>query len=212
MVNSQKEATVWPTSRPETFKHNVSTKGGTHLVRAQHPPVYKQGSDRLAPHTYLDGTSPFTYPGLWAVETPHSTATLSTQGVAAACMGFGSCTVSIFSCPASATLAGWAPFFSIFLGSNPNPRTVRIHIGSDQHDSCFPPIYDCESPYTSLFKSMEFEDELISWDDRHSKMVHKSIDTDTDTYPTIDTVRKQISQITPERKEQRIVTNSHAGR
>ncbi|KAF9039878.1 hypothetical protein BJ165DRAFT_1320572, partial [Panaeolus papilionaceus] len=39
-------------------------------------------------HTYLDGISPFTYRGLWAVAVPHSTATLSTQGMAAACMGF----------------------------------------------------------------------------------------------------------------------------
>ncbi|TFK44981.1 hypothetical protein BDQ12DRAFT_742660 [Crucibulum laeve] len=33
------------------------------------------------------------------------------QRVSAACMGSGSCTVSIFSCPASATLAGQALFF-----------------------------------------------------------------------------------------------------
>ncbi|KAG7442501.1 uncharacterized protein BT62DRAFT_829763, partial [Guyanagaster necrorhizus] len=33
------------------------------------------------PHTYLDGTSPFRYPGLWAVEILHSTATLSPEGV-----------------------------------------------------------------------------------------------------------------------------------
>ncbi|KNZ74342.1 hypothetical protein J132_07199, partial [Termitomyces sp. J132] len=65
-------------------------------------------------HTYLDGTGPFKYPGLWAVETLHSTATLSIQGVSAACMGFGSCTVSIFSCPAPATLAGQALFFRFF--------------------------------------------------------------------------------------------------
>ncbi|KAF9452057.1 hypothetical protein P691DRAFT_616293, partial [Macrolepiota fuliginosa MF-IS2] len=33
------------------------------------------------PHTYLDGTSPFTYPGLWAVGVLHSTATMSSEGV-----------------------------------------------------------------------------------------------------------------------------------
>ncbi|KAE9398570.1 hypothetical protein BT96DRAFT_1106237, partial [Gymnopus androsaceus JB14] len=54
------------------------------------------------PHTYLDGTSPFTYPGLWAVEILHSTATLSIQRVSTACIGSGLCTVSIFSCPTSA--------------------------------------------------------------------------------------------------------------
>ncbi|KAI0688999.1 hypothetical protein BC835DRAFT_1283928, partial [Cytidiella melzeri] len=32
------------------------------------------------PHTYLDGTSPFTYLGLWAVGAFHSTATLSSEG------------------------------------------------------------------------------------------------------------------------------------
>ncbi|KAJ3933375.1 MAG: hypothetical protein NXY57DRAFT_998884, partial [Lentinula lateritia] len=52
-----------------------------------------------------------TYPGLWAVEILHSTATLSIQRVSAACIGSGLCTVSIFSCPTLATLAGWALFF-----------------------------------------------------------------------------------------------------
>jgi len=67
--------------------------------------------------------------GLWRL--PHSTATLSIQGVAAACMGLGSCTVSIFSCPALATLAGWAPFFlSIFIGSNPNPTRMAFIVGN----------------------------------------------------------------------------------
>ncbi|OAX41975.1 hypothetical protein K503DRAFT_427449 [Rhizopogon vinicolor AM-OR11-026] len=37
------------------------------------------------------------------------------------CMGSGSCTVSIFSCPATATLAGQAVFFSTFYPPNPNP-------------------------------------------------------------------------------------------
>ena len=32
-----------------------------------------------------------------------------------ACVGFGPCTVSIFPCPATATLAGQAIFFRIFL-------------------------------------------------------------------------------------------------
>lgn len=31
----------------------------------------------IATHTYLDGIAPFTYLGLWVVEAPHSTATLS---------------------------------------------------------------------------------------------------------------------------------------
>ncbi|TFK99134.1 hypothetical protein BDV98DRAFT_185649, partial [Pterulicium gracile] len=63
------------------------------------------------PHTYLDGTSSFTYLSLWAVGDCHSTATLSIQRKPAACMRFGSCTVSIFPCPAPATLAGRAFFY-----------------------------------------------------------------------------------------------------
>ncbi|KAF8997558.1 hypothetical protein BDZ89DRAFT_771854, partial [Hymenopellis radicata] len=61
-------------------------------------------------------------PDLWAVKILHSTATLSIQRVSAACIGFGLCTVSIFSCPTLATLAGWAFFFWSEEGSNPNPR------------------------------------------------------------------------------------------
>ncbi|KAF9478145.1 hypothetical protein BDN70DRAFT_836536 [Pholiota conissans] len=41
------------------------------------------------------------------------------QGVSTACMGLGSCTVSIFSCPALATLAGRA-LFLFFRCPNPN--------------------------------------------------------------------------------------------
>ncbi|KAF9486083.1 hypothetical protein BDN70DRAFT_794741 [Pholiota conissans] len=32
-------------------------------------------------HTYLDGIGLFKYPGLWAMEILHSTATLSSEGV-----------------------------------------------------------------------------------------------------------------------------------
>ncbi|KAJ7620224.1 hypothetical protein FB45DRAFT_754858, partial [Roridomyces roridus] len=53
----------------------------------------------LATHTYLDGIRPFTSLGVWAAGTLHSTATLSIQSGLAVCMGFGSCTVPIFSCP-----------------------------------------------------------------------------------------------------------------
>ncbi|KAF9078253.1 hypothetical protein BDP27DRAFT_351880, partial [Rhodocollybia butyracea] len=69
---------------------------------------------------YLDGTGSLTYPSLWAVEILHSTATLSIQRVSTVCIGSGLCTVSIFPCPASATLAGRALFFSA--GSWANPR------------------------------------------------------------------------------------------
>ncbi|KAI0321859.1 hypothetical protein OF83DRAFT_1050535 [Amylostereum chailletii] len=36
-------------------------------------------------HTYLDGTIPFMYLGLWVVGSSHSTATLSIQGESAIC-------------------------------------------------------------------------------------------------------------------------------
>ncbi|KIK62132.1 hypothetical protein GYMLUDRAFT_551867, partial [Collybiopsis luxurians FD-317 M1] len=74
-----------------------------------------------------DGTGPFTYTGLWAVETIHSTATLSIQRVSTACIGSGLCTVSIFPCPASATLAGRA-LFSAGRAANPNLRISLIWI------------------------------------------------------------------------------------
>ncbi|KAG1756685.1 uncharacterized protein EDB91DRAFT_1093920 [Suillus paluster] len=62
------------------------------------------------------------YLGLWAAASLHSTATLSIQRVTAVCMSSGSCTVSIFSSSATATLAGQAIlFFSIFFSPNPNP-------------------------------------------------------------------------------------------
>ncbi|KAJ7653991.1 hypothetical protein DFH06DRAFT_1299107 [Mycena polygramma] len=43
------------------------------------------------------------YPGLWAVGSLHSTATLSIQSAPTACMGLGSCTVPIFPSPTTAT-------------------------------------------------------------------------------------------------------------
>ncbi|KAI0333848.1 hypothetical protein GY45DRAFT_187449 [Cubamyces sp. BRFM 1775] len=45
------------------------------------------------------------------------------QGDLAVCMGFGSCTVPIFSCPASALGLG-GPFFLSVRCSNPNPMTT----------------------------------------------------------------------------------------
>jgi hypothetical protein len=81
------------------------------MVRAQGLDVYKRVVDTLTTHTYLDGIGSFKYLGLWAVGTLHSTATLSIQRVTTVCMGSGSCTVSIFSSPATATLAGQAILF-----------------------------------------------------------------------------------------------------
>ncbi|KAJ7692197.1 hypothetical protein B0H17DRAFT_1284117, partial [Mycena rosella] len=75
-------------------------------------------------HTYLDGIGPFTSLGLWAVGTLHSTATLSIQSAPAACMGLGSCIVSIFSSPTMATRLG-RPSFSTFRPPNPNLNYSR---------------------------------------------------------------------------------------
>ncbi|TEB21267.1 hypothetical protein FA13DRAFT_1643166, partial [Coprinellus micaceus] len=51
-------------------------------------------------HTYLDGIGPFTNRGVWACDALHSTATLSIQSAALACMGvYPPCTVLIFSFP-----------------------------------------------------------------------------------------------------------------
>ncbi|KAI0821228.1 hypothetical protein BC629DRAFT_1459313 [Irpex lacteus] len=53
--------------------------------------------------------------GLWAMGSFHSTATLSIQREPVVCMGFGSCTVSIFSCPASALGLGRPFFFGFYI-------------------------------------------------------------------------------------------------
>ena len=94
------------------------------VVRARLRKLYIRWADEINPHTYLDGACSFTYLGVRAVGTFHSTATLSIQRVTAACMGFGSCTVSIFPCPAMATLAGQAILFLFLHCPNPNP----IHV------------------------------------------------------------------------------------
>ena len=63
-------------------------------------------------HTYLDGIGPFKYRdyGPWKLSIARRPCP---QRVAAACVGLGPCTVSIFSCPALATLAGQASFFCL---------------------------------------------------------------------------------------------------
>ncbi|KAJ6597378.1 hypothetical protein B0H10DRAFT_746149 [Mycena sp. CBHHK59/15] len=50
----------------------------------------------------------------------HSTATLSIQSAPMACMGLGSCTVSIFSSPTTATRLGRPLFFRSSHSLNPN--------------------------------------------------------------------------------------------
>ena len=80
---------------------------------------------RLAPripHTYLDGTVPFTSVccGPWG---PPIARRPCPQGEPAVCMGFGSCTVSIFSCPAPAFGLG-GPFFRSAHCANPNPIPI----------------------------------------------------------------------------------------
>ncbi|KAI0366781.1 hypothetical protein BV20DRAFT_951718 [Pilatotrama ljubarskyi] len=50
------------------------------MVRAHAAALYNPSAHTVAPHTYLDGTSPFTYQGSWAVGASHSTATMSSGG------------------------------------------------------------------------------------------------------------------------------------
>ncbi|KAM6504183.1 hypothetical protein JOM56_001126 [Amanita muscaria] len=73
-------------------------------------------------HTYLDGVPPFMdwYCGLWKLPIARRPCP---QGGATVCMGFGPCTVSIFSSPAIA-VSGWAGhlFFWSHRSPNPNPR------------------------------------------------------------------------------------------
>ncbi|KAG1867127.1 hypothetical protein C8R48DRAFT_794782, partial [Suillus tomentosus] len=63
-------------------------------------------------HTYLDGTGFFKSQvrGPWR---PFIARRPCPQRVSAVCMSFGSCTVSIFSRPTMATLAGWALLFAV---------------------------------------------------------------------------------------------------
>ena len=73
--------------------------------------VQKARGCLLATHTYLDGSGPFMFwaCGLWG---PLIARRPCPQGAPAVCMGFGSCTVSIFPCPASALGLG-RPFFLV---------------------------------------------------------------------------------------------------
>ena len=80
---------------------------------------------RLAPrnpHTYLDGTVPFTSV-CCGPRGPPIARRPCPQGEPAVCMGFGSCTVSIFSCPAPAFGLG-GPFFRPAHCANPNPSSI----------------------------------------------------------------------------------------
>ncbi|KAI0675838.1 hypothetical protein C8Q78DRAFT_964601, partial [Trametes maxima] len=71
-------------------------------------------------HTYLDGTSPFTYLGPWAVGASHSTATLSAGGprglYGLRLMHRLNISLSCFG-----PRAGQAIFFMLACGPNPNP-------------------------------------------------------------------------------------------
>ena len=69
-------------------------------------------------YTYLDGMNPFIawVCGLWRWSIARR---LCPQRVSTACMGFGSCTILIFSCPASANLAEQAFYLPLRV---PNPN------------------------------------------------------------------------------------------
>ena len=66
------------------------------------------------------------------------------------CMCFGSCTVSIFSCPASATLAEQAFFFMSLRSPNPNPIVSKFKLKlSFVYLSCMP----ASSQFSELLKA-----------------------------------------------------------
>ncbi|KAG6376339.1 hypothetical protein JVT61DRAFT_2321 [Boletus reticuloceps] len=89
--------------------------------------------------------------GARAVGTFHSTATLSTQRVSAACMGFGPCTVGIFSCLATATLAGQA---ILFFGS---------YIIASEYSFVLPTgVFLLRITALSLYQRLEAVDDLAS--------------------------------------------------
>ena len=85
----------------------------------------------------------------------HSTATLSIQGVPVVCMGSGSCTVSIFPCPALATLAGQASFFSNFIRPNPNPNVMDLYVCYEQ------PGLDCSDTAHRMHIHHECSTEIV---------------------------------------------------
>jgi hypothetical protein len=72
------------------------------------------------PHTYLEGVIPFMYWG-YGLQGCSIARRPCPQRRPVVCMGFGSCTLSIFPCPASALGLG-RPFFWPVIGPNPNPR------------------------------------------------------------------------------------------
>jgi hypothetical protein len=69
------------------------------------------------------------------------------------CMGSGSCTVSIFSCPASATLAGQATFFSIFIRANPN---LSVLIASNSESPLHHVCLESVRPYLASRNNHEY--------------------------------------------------------
>jgi hypothetical protein len=89
--------------------------------------VHKSLSNIAATHTYLDGARPFMF---WERGLRKSTIARRPcpQWPALVCMGFGSCTVSIFSCPAFGPRAGRAIFFWHLFSSNPSLGYLNLYI------------------------------------------------------------------------------------
>jgi hypothetical protein len=90
---------------------------GTWSVRVCH--LQKADARTLTTHTYLDGTVPFIYLGLWAVGAFHSTATLSSEGTCGL-YGLRLMHRRNISQSRSGLRAGRAFLMSVF-GPNPNP-------------------------------------------------------------------------------------------
>ena len=100
---------------------DVCPKGGGPCAGAAE--YIRLGSAFVATHTYLDGTSPFSYLGSWAVGAIHSTATLSPEGT---CGLYGLRLVhrpNIFQF-CFGPRAGQAFFFWLLNIPNPNPTYI----------------------------------------------------------------------------------------
>ena len=90
------------------------------VVRAHFTEGYSGAVIMWANYTYLDGTGSFMdrVSGPWGTSIARRPCP---QRHSVVCMCFGPCTVSIFSCPASATLAEQAFFMSL---RPPNPNLI----------------------------------------------------------------------------------------
>ena len=96
------------------------------MVRARCPTLYKQPTNDLS-NSYLPWRrNPLHVLGLWAMGILHSTATLSSESARSLYGDYSSCTVSIFSCPASALGLGGLTFFGRLHSPTLTPMLFKL--------------------------------------------------------------------------------------